>query len=166
MGVLNTTRLEASNLWPALASLALLVPLVAVVFRIWRALATPLRDLPGPFAARFTRLWYLKNVWRGDFEKVNVRLHDRYGPIVRIAPNEYSIDDSEAIKIIYGHGTSFTKVPATPLIMNFWSNTDSRPRPHGITPVAVLMRTSTTCSPTATPNDTRKTGGKSLTCIP
>lgn len=126
MGVLNTTRLDASNVLPALASLALLVPFVAIVFRIWRALATPLRDIPGPFAARFTRLWYLKNVWRGDFEKVNVRLHDRYGPIVRIAPNEYSIDDSEASKIIYGHGTSFTKVPS-PLIENFYSSTDSRP---------------------------------------
>lgn len=33
------------------------------------------------------------------------------GPIVRIAPNEYSIDDPEAIKIIYGHGTAFTKGP-------------------------------------------------------
>jgi hypothetical protein len=165
MGVLNTTRLDASNVLPALVSLALLVPFVAIVYRIWRALATPLRDIPGPFAARFTRLWYLKNVWRGDFEKVNVRLHDRYGPIVRIAPNEYSIDDSEAIKIIYGHGTGFTKV-SSPLIGNFCSNTDSLPRPHGITPVAVLIRTSITCSPSAIPNDTRKVEGKSPTCIP
>jgi hypothetical protein len=28
---------------------------------------------------------------------------------VRIAPNYYSIDDAEAIKTIYGHGTQFTK---------------------------------------------------------
>ncbi|KAK5058837.1 hypothetical protein LTR84_011101 [Exophiala bonariae] len=109
MGVLNTNRLDASNALPALGSLVILVPLLAIIWRVWRALATPLRDLPGPFTARFTRLWYLKNVWRGDFEKVNVRLHQRYGPIVRIAPNEYSIDDADAIKIIYGHGTSFTK---------------------------------------------------------
>lgn len=32
------------------------------------------------------------------------------GPIVRIAPNYYSIDDMEAIKTIYGHGTEFIKV--------------------------------------------------------
>lgn len=32
------------------------------------------------------------------------------GPVVRIAPNEYTIDDPDAIKIIYGHGTNFVKV--------------------------------------------------------
>jgi hypothetical protein len=31
------------------------------------------------------------------------------GPIVRIAPNSYSIDDADAIKTIYGHGTHFVK---------------------------------------------------------
>lgn len=29
---------------------------------------------------------------------------------MRIAPNYYSIDDMEAIKTIYGHGTEFIKV--------------------------------------------------------
>jgi len=29
---------------------------------------------------------------------------------VRIAPNEYSIDDPEAVKIIYGLGSQFIKV--------------------------------------------------------
>lgn len=33
------------------------------------------------------------------------------GSVVRIAPNEYSIDDPDAVKIIYGHGTAFTKGP-------------------------------------------------------
>lgn len=169
MGVLGTNRLDVSSVLPALASLVVLVPLFAIIWRVWRALATPLRDLPGPFTARFTRLWYLKNVWRGDFEKVNVRLHHQYGPIVRIAPNEYSIDDSEAIKIIYGHGTSFTKVfPITPPNGVFSSPTDlnSHSRPHGTTRAAVLIGMSTIYSPTAIQNDTRNIGGKSPICTP
>lgn len=32
------------------------------------------------------------------------------GPIVRIAPNEYSIDDPAAAKAIYGSGRGFVKV--------------------------------------------------------
>lgn len=32
------------------------------------------------------------------------------GPIVRIAPNEYSFEDLQAVKTIYGHGTEFAKV--------------------------------------------------------
>lgn len=35
---------------------------------------------------------------------------NKVGPIVRIAPNQYSIDDVAAAKIIYGHGTAFLKV--------------------------------------------------------
>ena len=70
----------------------------------------PLRDIPGPFLARFTRLWYFFAIYKGDFELANIGLHKKYGPIVRIAPNEYSIDDFEAAKTIYGHGTSFVKV--------------------------------------------------------
>ncbi len=39
----------------------------------------PLRSVPGPFWARFTRLWYLCEVAGGHFEKTNVRLHRKYG---------------------------------------------------------------------------------------
>lgn len=34
---------------------------------------------PGPFFARFTRLWYLRALIRGDFELVNIDLHRKYG---------------------------------------------------------------------------------------
>ncbi|KAJ4512475.1 hypothetical protein HRR83_006991 [Exophiala dermatitidis] len=49
---------------------------------IWQAityLRDPLRDVPGPFWARFTRLWYLKEIAGGRFEKTNVQLHNKYG---------------------------------------------------------------------------------------
>lgn len=70
----------------------------------------PLKAVPGPFAARFTRLWYFLEIYKGSFEKTNIELHEKYGPVVRIAPNEYSIDDVEAAKAIYGHGNAFVKV--------------------------------------------------------
>ena len=41
------------------------------------------------------------------------------GPIVRIAPGQYSIDDPEAIKAIYGHGTPFVKVRTQTV---YWSS--------------------------------------------
>jgi len=47
---------------------------------------------------------------QGDFEKTNIELHARHGPVVRIAPNEYSINDVSAAKTIYGHGNAFVKV--------------------------------------------------------
>ena len=44
-----------------------------------RAALDPQRSLPGPFWSRFSRLWYLSNVWDGHFEKTNIRLHKELG---------------------------------------------------------------------------------------
>ncbi|KAH9215294.1 cytochrome P450 [Leptodontidium sp. 2 PMI_412] len=78
---------------------------------LFQAWANPLRDVPGPLLARFSRLWILRAYNSRSYEKVNLNLHRTYGPIVRIAPNEYSIDDLDAAKIIYGHGGQFEKSP-------------------------------------------------------
>ena len=37
-------------------------------------------------------------------------VHNKYGPIVRIAPGKYSFDDPEANKTIYAAGSKFIKV--------------------------------------------------------
>lgn len=105
---------------------ALVLAVLTVSIYVIKLVRSPLRSVPGPFLARFTRFWYLQQVRAGNFEKVNIELHRKYGqfskvteklhahadvgPIVRIAPEQYSIDDADAIKTIYGHGTGFTKV--------------------------------------------------------
>lgn len=83
-----------------------------LIFCIRLALKTlrdPLRDIPGPWPARYTRLWLWKQYRGGQFHDKNIQLHQQFGPIVRIAPNEFSIDDPEALYTIYGHGTKFVK---------------------------------------------------------
>ncbi|KAI8669749.1 hypothetical protein NCS57_00791000 [Fusarium keratoplasticum] len=60
-------------------------------------------------AARFSRYWYMKRVSEGSFHKLNIQLHRQHGPIVRIAPNQFSIDDPEATKVIYGLAKGFVK---------------------------------------------------------
>jgi hypothetical protein len=40
---------------------------------------SPNRRLPGPFLARYTRLWKLVKVKGGSFHKVNQELHAKYG---------------------------------------------------------------------------------------
>ncbi|KAB5545499.1 cytochrome P450 oxidoreductase [Coniochaeta sp. 2T2.1] len=80
-----------------------------VTYACLAALFSPLRKVPGPFLARFTKLWKLREIYRGHFEKTNIELHARYGPVVRIAPDEYSIDDPDAAREIYGLGGQFIK---------------------------------------------------------
>lgn len=40
---------------------------------------SPLRNVPGPFLARYTDLWHLWRVWLGQFEQDDVKLHKKYG---------------------------------------------------------------------------------------
>ena len=90
----------------------LLLPLFLIsqlLLRIERAALSSLKDIPGPFWTRFTSLWYLNKVRHGNFEHENIRLHQKYGSIVRIAPNQYSISDHSAIKTVYGPGSQFAK---------------------------------------------------------
>lgn len=43
------------------------------------AVTDPLRKVPGPFAARFTKLWLARQYVKGDFHRTNRRLHAKYG---------------------------------------------------------------------------------------
>lgn len=54
--------------------------LLALYFLVVTILS-PLRDVPGPTLARYTRLWELYQNWCGQFEHVTVALHKQYGII-------------------------------------------------------------------------------------
>ncbi|KAL2822160.1 cytochrome P450 [Aspergillus cavernicola] len=69
----------------------------------------PLSKFPGPFWASVSRVWTVLHVLPGDAEKTQRVLHARYGPIVRIAPNELIISDPHAIRTIYGIKSGFSK---------------------------------------------------------
>ncbi|RLL95435.1 hypothetical protein CFD26_100536 [Aspergillus turcosus] len=89
----------------------ILIPiLIAILSTLHTTLRTlSLRPIPGPFLTRLTKLWYFDRVRKAHFETDNVALHRRYGPVVRIAPDHYSISGRAAIKTVYGTGTKFTK---------------------------------------------------------
>ena len=69
-----------------------------------------LRDLPGPFLARFSGLYRVLLVVKGEAPARYRQLHDKYGVIVRTGPNHVSISDSSMIPFIYGIGGKFLKV--------------------------------------------------------
>jgi len=63
----------------------------------------PLRLYSGPFAARASRLYFIYWDLRGESHLKIKELHDRYGEVVRIAPNELSYNSSQAWQDICGH---------------------------------------------------------------
>lgn len=48
----------------------------------------PLKTFPGPLVAGSTRLYYSYYRSTGQLEQKTKELHDAYGSVVRIAPNE------------------------------------------------------------------------------
>ncbi|KAF9001677.1 cytochrome P450 monooxygenase pc-bph [Cyathus striatus] len=67
------------------------------------------QSIPGPFLAKLSDLWLGKIAADGHRSEVVHALHEKYGPVVRIAPNHISIADPNALPIVYGHGTGTLK---------------------------------------------------------
>jgi len=63
----------------------------------------PLRSYPGPVLHRVSRLPYCYYNLQGTYPFQILRLHRRYGPVVRIAPDELAFADPAAWKDIMGH---------------------------------------------------------------
>jgi hypothetical protein len=53
--------------------------LLFVVRILWKRYGSDLRDVPGPFTASLTRLWKLRQMYRGDMEQSDIALHRKYG---------------------------------------------------------------------------------------
>lgn len=82
----------------------------ALILGILIKLSTdPLKHVPGPFIARITPFWLWLLSYRGIECRTLAALHEKYGPVVRIAPNEVDISDGAAINPIYIKNGGFRK---------------------------------------------------------
>lgn len=52
---------------------------LGVLKTVYQNLASPLRNVPGPFLARFTRLWEVYAVCKHENAILNIALHEKYG---------------------------------------------------------------------------------------
>lgn len=62
--------------WPVTVT-SLALGLLAVIFA--RRFLTPIRDIPGPFFASFSRLWHIYHIIKGDQNLRLVELHEQHG---------------------------------------------------------------------------------------
>ncbi|KAL5333391.1 cytochrome P450 [Aspergillus crustosus] len=85
---------------------------ILAVFVLQLAYATitdPLRSIPGPFLSRWTDL-HVKFVWLAGGRPQYVHsLHQKYGPIVRVTPDEVDISDISTAREIHRVGSKFRK---------------------------------------------------------
>ncbi|KAI0629803.1 cytochrome P450 [Trametes polyzona] len=91
--------------------------LTVLVYRLFLA---PLASLPGPRICAVTRIPLMYHEFSGNRRLYIHDLHLRYGPVVRVAPNEVSFATREAAKEIYTSGGSgYDKSSFYSLFTNF-----------------------------------------------
>jgi len=95
----------------AIPVLSLLTFLIQAPRILYRLTLHPLAGFPGPKIAAATSLYtaYYDLMLDGSSVKHLAELHEEYGPIVRIAPNELHIKDLESYNKIYSVNTEFDK---------------------------------------------------------
>ncbi|KAF6764285.1 cytochrome P450 monooxygenase [Ephemerocybe angulata] len=98
------------NIWSPSTALYLLPVSVILVHIVPYLLdAQKIRQFPGPFIAKFSDAW-LGYVSKNGHRSEDVhRMHLKYGPFVRIAPNHVSVADPDALSIVYAHGNGALK---------------------------------------------------------
>ena len=95
-----------------LLSTSLLVIETVVVYLFYHAFRSywKLKDVPGPFWAKFTNLQRVKWVKTKRSHDIFQTVHKTYGTSVRVGPNMVSIADPAAIPIVYPMRPGFPKV--------------------------------------------------------
>jgi hypothetical protein len=65
---------------------------------------------PGPILASLTDWWRFWDVYCQRPEVTHLKLHAKYGDVVRLGPNSLSFADPKALKAIYGLNKGYVKV--------------------------------------------------------
>lgn len=96
---------------PSLGPLSILASVIAIVSLsfLFNRYLHGLHHIPGPILASLTDIWRTVVVWKRRPERMQIQLHERYGPVVRLGPKPVSVANPHAIKIIYALKADFVK---------------------------------------------------------
>ncbi|KAM7205447.1 Cytochrome P450 monooxygenase sdnT [Naviculisporaceae sp. PSN 640] len=85
----------------------LALPLLGLA--IYRFTFHQLATIPGPRLAALSNIWQAYYARNGRMLELGKVLHVRYGPMVRVGPNEVWFDSTDAFRSIYGAGNGYEK---------------------------------------------------------
>ncbi|KAK1751504.1 cytochrome P450 [Echria macrotheca] len=114
---ISTTWGYPDLLYLAAACVGLLL-LSLIILTAYNIFLHPLSAYPGPIHYRASNIPWLIQEWRGNTVHKWADLHDRYGEVVRIAPNQLSYISVGAWRDIYGaRGTAESSSSTVPTQM-------------------------------------------------
>ena len=86
---------------PSIMSLGAVAVILCLIYLLYNRGATPLRNILGPFLASISPVWIVLQQRGLQRPLVDLALHRKYGPVVRIAPNEVIVSSPQSKKTIY-----------------------------------------------------------------
>ncbi|KAI9148267.1 Cytochrome P450 monooxygenase cypX [Paramyrothecium foliicola] len=99
-----------------------------VLWTVFQAFRNPLNDIPGPWYAKFTALpGTLASISRQQVQ-YHHRLHQKYGPFVRVGPSQVFVSDIDAFKAIHKIGAHFDKAS----YYHYFGPTEAGKPPYGL----------------------------------
>ncbi|KAL2062017.1 hypothetical protein VTL71DRAFT_6283 [Oculimacula yallundae] len=104
--MLSTTNVLSTGM--AILVRLVIIVISVVLFRLFSNLFQ-VRCIPGPKSYAITKWRLAYDDWQGTRTQTIHRLHQQYGPVVKIGPNELSFNSVTALKTIYGAGSGFER---------------------------------------------------------
>jgi hypothetical protein len=77
---------------------------------LYTAYRQDLRNVPGPWLAKFTNLWRVYYGWRGDYQQTLRQMQKQYGDLVRVGPTCVLLSGKGQFERILGFKEDFRKV--------------------------------------------------------
>ncbi|KAF2119541.1 benzoate 4-monooxygenase cytochrome P450 [Lophiotrema nucula] len=94
--------LEGIPISSVLVALVCTLLIYFVALSIYRVTLHPLAKYPGPLRYKLSSWLLLWQAYKGNRHIWHLKDHEKYGPIVRIAPNALSFNTDTALSTIYG----------------------------------------------------------------
>jgi len=82
---------------------------LAIAYTVYYRWLHPLARYPGPFWASVTNIWKAYHLSTLHLPDKLVSLHEQYGDVVRVGPNDLSFRTDSAYALIYKGGRSLPK---------------------------------------------------------
>lgn len=106
-------KIESFTNWaiglPMLLQTSTVVGFLLLGYIVYYRYLHPLAKYPGPPLASLTNLWKTYHLWNLHLPHTLVRLHEQYGEVVRVGPNDLSFRNPDAVNTIYKAGRQLQK---------------------------------------------------------
>lgn len=96
--------------WLSATSATGLAIVAVVAYYLISYLVSPLKDIPGPFLAKFTNAWRVYDYYHLISPETQKKLHAKHGAAVRLGPSLVALNDPDLIPVIYNSRGTFRKV--------------------------------------------------------